>query len=237
RPNPNGFFVDGPVLDTAFRSFVGMHPVPLVHGMTIGEYARMINGQGWLKGGVQCALTVVPCTGYHHGSHYALPVRPSPNLPNMAAVYLYPALGLFEGTIVSVGRGTDKPFQCIGFPGCTLGDHRFTPRSMPGAKDPPHRDQPCTGLDLASYGEVYTRLAPASAWNGSSACTTPARTRGSSSTPSSTSSPATPPCARPWRPAAPKKPSAPSGNRTSPRSRTYGSPICSIRRGRRAGAG
>lgn len=160
RPNPNGFFVDGPVLDTAFRSFVGMHPVPLVHGMTIGEYARMINGQGWLKGGVQCTLTVVPCTGYHQGSHYALPVRPSPNLPNMAAVYLYPALGLFEGTIVSVGRGTDKPFQCIGFPGCTLGDHRFTPRSMPGAKDPPHRDQPCTGLDLASYGEVYTRLAP-----------------------------------------------------------------------------
>lgn len=157
RPNPNGFFVDGPVLDTAFRSFVGMHPVPLVHGMTVGEYARMINGEGWLKGGLKCDLTVIPCTGYDHGSFYELPMRPSPNLPNMSAVYLYPALGLFEGTIVSVGRGTDKPFQCIGFPGCTLGDHAFTPRSMPGAKDPPYRGQTCTGLELSSFGEIYSR--------------------------------------------------------------------------------
>lgn len=160
RPNPNGFFVDGPVLDTAFRSFVGMHPVPLVHGMTIGEYARMINGEGWLKGSVQCDLTVIPCTGYDHASFYELPVKPSPNLPNMSAVYLYPALGLFEGTIVSVGRGTDKPFQSIGFPGCTLGGYRFTPHSMPGAKDPPYRDQACTGLDLSSFGEVYSRADP-----------------------------------------------------------------------------
>lgn len=160
RPNPNGFYVDGPVLDTAFRSFVGMDPVPLVHGMTIGEYARMINGEGWLKGGVQCDLTVVPCTGYDHATYYELPVKPSPNLPNMAAVYLYPALGLFEGTMVSVGRGTDKPFQCIGFPGCTLGDYSFTPRSMPGASKPPFEGQACTGLDLSSYGDFYTRLDP-----------------------------------------------------------------------------
>ncbi len=160
RPNPNGFYVDGPVLDTAFRSFVGMDPVPLVHGMTIGEYARMINGQGWLKGSVKCNLTVIPCSGYDHSTYYELPVKPSPNLPNMAAVYLYPALGLFEGTNVSVGRGTDKPFQCIGFPGCTLGDYSFTPRSMPGAAKPPHEGQRCTGLDLSSYGDFYTRLDP-----------------------------------------------------------------------------
>lgn len=160
RPNPNGFYVDGPVLDTAFRSFVGMHPVPLVHGMTIGEYARMINGEHWLKGGVQCQLTVIPCAGYEHGLFYQLPVKPSPNLPNMSAIYLYPPLGLFEGTLVSVGRGTDKPFQCIGFPGCTLGQYGFTPRPMPGASDPPYKGVACTGLDLASYGEVYSRLEP-----------------------------------------------------------------------------
>ncbi|MEB2342584.1 MAG: DUF1343 domain-containing protein [Flavobacteriia bacterium] len=160
RPDPNGFYVDGPVLDTAYRSFVGMHPVPLVHGMTIGEYARMINGERWLKDGVQCELTVIPCEGYGHGLFYELPVRPSPNLPTMAAIYLYPALGLFEGTIVSVGRGTDRPFQCIGFPGCTLGDYHFTPRSMPGAKDPPYRDQACTGLDLHVFGEIYSRADP-----------------------------------------------------------------------------
>lgn len=160
RPNPNGFYVDGPVLDTAYRSFVGMHPVPLVHGMTIGEYARMINGEGWLTGGLKCDLTVIPCAGYVHASFYELPVRPSPNLPNMAAIYLYPALGLFEGTIVSVGRGTDKPFQCIGFPGCMLGDYNFTPRSIAGAKDPPYLGRACTGLDLGAYGEVYSRADP-----------------------------------------------------------------------------
>lgn len=160
RPNPNGFYVDGPMLDTAFRSFVGMDPVPLVHGLTMGEYARMANGEGWLKGGVQCKLTVIPCTGYDHASCYELPVKPSPNLPNMAAVYLYPALGLFEGTIVSVGRGTGKPFQCIGFPGCTLGDFTFTPRTMAGAAKPPYEGQSCTGLDLSSYGDFYSRLDP-----------------------------------------------------------------------------
>ncbi len=160
RPNPNGFYVDGPVLDTAFESFVGMDPVPLVHGMTVGEYARMVNGEGWLKGGVKCDLTVIPCSGYDHSSYYELPEKPSPNLPNMAAVYLYPALGLFEGTIVSVGRGTDLPFQCIGYPGCTLGTFAFTPRSVPGAKNPPYKDEACTGMDLSSFGEFYSRMDP-----------------------------------------------------------------------------
>jgi uncharacterized protein YbbC (DUF1343 family) len=157
RPDPNGNYVDGPVLDMAHRSFVGMHPVPLVHGMTVGEFARMINGEGWLKGGITCELTVVPCEGYDHAMDYDLPVRPSPNLPNAAAVHLYPSLGLFEGTIVSVGRGTDQPFQCIGHPGSRVGDYRFTPRSMPGAKDPPHKGVECIGIDLREYGALHAR--------------------------------------------------------------------------------
>lgn len=158
RPNPNGFYVDGPVLDMAHHSFVGMHPVPLVHGMTVGEFAGMINGEGWLKGGVKCDLKVIACQGYDHDTVYELPVRPSPNLPNMAAVYLYPSLGLFEGTIVSVGRGTDKPFQCIGYPGCPIGQFTFTPVSMPGAKDPPHKGVLCTGIDLQEYGSFQSRM-------------------------------------------------------------------------------
>ena len=158
RPNPNGFYVDGPVLATKYASFVGLHPVPLVHGMTVGEFARMINGEKWLKGGAVCDLSVVACTGYAHHRFYELPVRPSPNLPNMSAVYLYPSLGLFEGTLVSVGRGTDRPFQLIGFPGCTVGRTVFTPVSMPGAKDPPYKGQECRGIDLQEYGSFQSRL-------------------------------------------------------------------------------
>ncbi|MFN3875466.1 MAG: exo-beta-N-acetylmuramidase NamZ domain-containing protein, partial [Flavobacteriales bacterium] len=158
RPNPNGFYVDGPVLDTAFRSFVGMHPVPIVHGMTVGEFARMINGEGWLKGGMRCDLTVIECEGWDHKGFYPLPVPPSPNLPNMSAVYLYPSLCLFEGTIVSVGRGTSKPFQCVGYPGNPVGGHRFTPRAMPGAKEPPYKGRECTGLDLEAYGAFQSRM-------------------------------------------------------------------------------
>src|ERR1041384_5087538 len=105
--------MDGPLLEPAFQSFLGMHPVPLVYGMTIGEYARMINGEGWLKDKIKCDLNVIPISGYSHQDLYELPVRPSPNLPNMTAIYLYPSLGLFEGTVVSVGRGTDLPFQVI----------------------------------------------------------------------------------------------------------------------------
>ena len=158
RPNPNGFYVDGPVLDPHHTSFVGMHPVPLVHGMTIGEYAGMINGEGWLRNGLKCELEVITCEGYDHDTYYELPVPPSPNLPNMSAIYLYPSLGLFEGTIVSVGRGTDLPFQCIGYPGSPIGKYKFTPKSRRGAKDPPHEGVECTGIDLSDYGEFQSRL-------------------------------------------------------------------------------
>lgn len=148
RPNPNGMYVDGPILDTArYRSFVGMHPIPVVHGMTLGELARMINGEGWLRGGRRCDLTVIPCEGYSHAMRYELPVRPSPNLPNMRAVYLYPSLCVLESTPVSVGRGTEFPFQVYGHPDMR-GDFSFTPRSMEGAPNPPQKGRLCHGRDL-----------------------------------------------------------------------------------------
>lgn len=158
RPDPHGAYIDGPILDTAHRSFVGMHPVPLVHGLTIGEYGRMINGERWLKGGVTCDLEVVPCEGYRHAMNYVLPVRPSPNLPNATAVMLYPSLGLFEGTPVSVGRGTDIPFQCAGRPGSKLGGFHFTPEPRVGAKDPPHKGVRCTGYDLSHLNGTDSTL-------------------------------------------------------------------------------
>lgn len=150
RPNPNGHYVDGPVLDKKYSSFVGLHEVPVVHGMTVGEYARMVNGEGWLAGGVRCDLEVIPCAGYDHQTFYELPLKPSPNLPNMRAVYLYPSLCFFEGTIVSVGRGTDKQFQVVGAPGFQLGDFSFTPVSMEGAKNPPQEGKRCRGFDLSN---------------------------------------------------------------------------------------
>ena len=149
RPNPNGFYVDGPVLEAKHRSFVGMHPIPVVHGMTLGELARMIDGEGWLRDGLRCKLTVIPCRGYTHRSRYRLPTAPSPNLPNMRAVYLYPSLCFFEGTPVSLGRGTDFPFQAYGHPELQ-GDFSFTPRSNAGAKNPPLKDKLCHGVDLRS---------------------------------------------------------------------------------------
>jgi uncharacterized protein YbbC (DUF1343 family) len=158
RPNPNGFFVDGPVLEKKFASFVGLNPVPLVHGLTLGEYAGMINGEGWLANGKKCDLKVIPMLGYNHSLYYHLPYPPSPNLPNMASVYLYPSLGLFEGTPVSVGRGTSKPFQLIGYPGMTEGIVSFIPTSMPGySLDPPYKDQECKGIDLTEFGENLVR--------------------------------------------------------------------------------
>ena len=147
RPNPNGFYVDGPVLEAKHRSFVGMHPIPVVHGMTLGELARMIDGEGWLRDGLRCKLTVIPCRGYTHRSRYRLPTAPSPNLPNMRAVYLYPSLCFFEGTPVSLGRGTDFPCQAYGHPELQ-GDFSFTPRSNAGAKNPPLKDKLCHGVDL-----------------------------------------------------------------------------------------
>ena len=148
RPNPHTAYTDGPVLDTSCcQSFVGMHPVPVVYGMTIGEYARMINGEHWLSGGLECDLQVIPVEAYTRHDVYAFPVPPSPNLRSMKAVYAYPSLCFFEGTPVSVGRGTYKPFECAGFPGSEAGDYRFTPRSLPGLSlTPPFKDEECTGF-------------------------------------------------------------------------------------------
>jgi uncharacterized protein YbbC (DUF1343 family) len=149
RPNPNGHYVDGPVLDTAFRSFVGMHPIPVVHGLTVGELAHMINAEGWLAGEVHCQLTVVPVENYTHSTHYTLPVKPSPNLPNAQAVQLYPTLCFFEGTAMSVGRGTEFPFQVLGFPAAFMGDFTFVPQPIDGMdKNPKHKGQTCYGVDL-----------------------------------------------------------------------------------------
>ena len=159
RPNPNGYFVDGPILDPAFRSFVGMHPIPIVHGMTLGELARMINGECWLRDSLGSDLTVISCKGYFRGREYDLPVPPSPNLPNMLATYLYPSLCLFEGTIVSVGRGTETPFQVYGSPDFPTGTFQFIPSPMPGAKHPPHEGKICKGYDLRSLdGKDIRRL-------------------------------------------------------------------------------
>jgi len=149
RPNPNGHYVDGPVLESAFRSFVGLHPVPVVYGMTIGEYAGMINGEGWLAGGRRCSLEVVRLKDYDRYQPYLLPDRPSPNLPNMRAVWLYPSLCFLEGTPLSVGRGTDYPFQLIGHPLLREGETRFTPMTRPESTYPPQRNKECRGFDLS----------------------------------------------------------------------------------------
>lgn len=149
RPNPNGFYLDGPVLDPTFRSFIGMHPVPVVYGMTIGEYSKMINGEGWLKNGIQCKLTVIPCENYEHSMTFPLEVKPSPNLPNHQSVLLYPTLCFFEGTSFSVGRGTDRPFQMYGHPDYEAGFFTFIPKANEGAKNPKHEGIVCKGFDLS----------------------------------------------------------------------------------------
>ena len=155
RPNPNSNYIDGPILDTAYRSFVGMHPVPVVYGMSIGEYAKMINGEKWLKGGIKCDLTVIPCTGYTHETPYVLPVKPSPNLPNSRAVSLYPTLCFFEGTALSVGRGTDLPFQVVGHPllkGKTNENFSFTPVSATGGGFIVQAGNTCYGYNFSKSG-------------------------------------------------------------------------------------
>lgn len=149
RPNPNGDYVDGPVLEPGFQSFVGMHPIPVVYGMTIGELAMMINGEGWLGQGKKCNLTVVAMKGYRHDLVTELPVKPSPNLPNLQSIRLYPSLCFFEATQISVGRGTDWPFQVIGAPDPSYGKFTFVPRSIPGAAAKPlHEGKTCYGMDL-----------------------------------------------------------------------------------------
>ncbi|MBR3287236.1 MAG: DUF1343 domain-containing protein [Bacteroidales bacterium] len=159
RPNPNGQYIDGPVLEPDLTSFVGMHPVPVIYGMTIGEYARMINGEGWLAGGRQCQLQVIPCRNYTHASRYDLPVPPSPNLQTPLAIALYPSLCFFEGTPLSVGRGTDFPFMAFGHPDLQAGDFRFTPQSTAGAKNPPLLGRECRGTDLRtmSIDDLYAQ--------------------------------------------------------------------------------
>ena len=154
RPNPNGGIVDGPVLEKEFTSFVGMHSIPLLHGMTIGEYAKMINGEKWLKNGIQCNLTVIPCLSYKRELFYSLPVKPSPNLPNDQAINLYASLCLFEGTNVSVGRGTEKQFQIYGSPFLPKNGFSFTPVPNFGAKEPPFKNQLCYGEDLTTISKV-----------------------------------------------------------------------------------
>lgn len=149
RPNPNGMYVDGPILDMQYQSGVGRLPIPIVHGMTLGEIAKMANGEGWLKNGATVPLTVVPCDGYTHATRYELPVAPSPNLRTMRAIYLYPSICYFEATPVSLGRGTDKPFEIYGHPAMTGRDFTFTPHSVPGAKNPPLKDTQCYGVDLS----------------------------------------------------------------------------------------
>ncbi|MDX1628714.1 MAG: DUF1343 domain-containing protein, partial [Fulvivirga sp.] len=156
RPNPNGMYVDGPVLKMEFQSFVGMHPIPVVHGLTVGELAKMINGEGWLNNGITCNLEVISCEGYKHSDRYSLPVKPSPNLPNDLSIKWYPSICLFEGTVISVGRGTQQPFQQIGHPSFKGMPHRFTPKDMAGMQiNPVYEGKVCYGLNLAKEKLKY----------------------------------------------------------------------------------
>ncbi|MBP3202359.1 MAG: DUF1343 domain-containing protein [Bacteroidales bacterium] len=160
RPNPNGHYVDGPILDMSLRSGVGSLPIPVVHGLTLGELVKMAQGEGWLKEGNKADVTVIPCKNYTHHTQYSLPVAPSPNLPNMQSIYLYPALCPFEGTVVSLGRGTPKPFQQYGHPAMgSKYSYSFTPESVPGATNPPLKDQLCYGVDLSEmpWEEIWVK--------------------------------------------------------------------------------
>ncbi len=148
RPNPNGWYVDGPVLKKEFQSFVGLDPIPIVHGLTVGEYAQMVNGEKWLANGIQCKLKLIECLNYNHRMQYKLPIKPSPNLPNEIAIYNYPSICFFEGTDISVGRGTAYPFQMIGSPKITIRNFSFRVESKPGAQNPPHLNKVCFGFDL-----------------------------------------------------------------------------------------
>lgn len=157
RPNPNGFYVDGPILDMKYRSGVGWLPIPIVHGMTLGELALMINGEGWLTGKRKCKLTVIPCKNYKHSTLYELPIPPSPNLPNIKSIYLYSSTCFFEGTVMSLGRGTSLPFQVYGHPDYKGSNYSFTPQSISGAKNPPLLGKKCYGVDLSGTDDKYIR--------------------------------------------------------------------------------
>ncbi len=157
RPNPNAHYIDGPILEKKYKSFIGMHPVPVVYGMTIGEYAQMINGEGWLENGIKAELTVIKNREYTHNTYYNLPIKPSPNLPNIQSIFLYPSLCFFEGTKMSVGRGTKTQFQIIGHPKYSGSEFSFTPIARPGAKYPKHENQECVGRNLTKLtkGELH----------------------------------------------------------------------------------
>lgn len=154
RPNPNGNIIDGPILEEEHHSFVGMHTIPVLHGMTIGEYAKMINGQKWLKNGIQCRLTIIPCQNYNRTLFYDLPVKPSPNLPNAQSINLYASLCFFEGTNISVGRGTELQFQIYGSPYLPKSNFSFTPKPNNGAKEPLYNGKLCYGEDLTQIKKV-----------------------------------------------------------------------------------
>jgi len=154
RPNPNGHYIDGPILESKYKSFVGMHPIPIVHGMTIGEYAQMINGEKWLNNEIQCDITIIKCKNYNKSSTYSLPIKPSPNLPNDTAINLYPSLCFFEGTIISVGRGTEMQFQVYGAPHLPKDDFSFTPKPNEGAKYPKYEGKSCYGKDLRNSDKL-----------------------------------------------------------------------------------
>jgi uncharacterized protein YbbC (DUF1343 family) len=159
RPNPNGHLVDGPVLDTTLRSFVGMQPIPVVYGMTVGEYAQMLKGEKWIKNATQLDLKIIPCKNYSHKRKYTLPIAPSPNLKTMTAVYLYPSLCFFEGTVVSLGRGTDKPFQQWGHPDyASKSNYYFVPKSVGGASKPLLENQQCFGKLIAENADSAYNL-------------------------------------------------------------------------------
>ncbi|MCX6281698.1 MAG: DUF1343 domain-containing protein [Bacteroidetes bacterium] len=156
RPNPNAFYIDGPVLDPKYKSFVGMHPVPVVYGMTIGEYAKMVNGEGWLKDGVSCELSVLPVENYTHQTAWFPQTRPSPNLPDANSILLYPSLCFFEGTVISVGRGTSAPFEVYGHPGLQGYSFNFTPVVIKGMDSRPmYKDKTCYGENLQKYYELH----------------------------------------------------------------------------------
>ena len=159
RPNPNGYYIDGPVMtDKNLYSFVGQLPIPIVHGCTLGELAEMISGEGWLLRGKSCELTVIPCVNYTHNSYFELPIKPSPNLPNITSIYAYPSLCWFEGTCISIGRGTDLPFQQFGFPNCKVGETTFTPKEIKGvSSNPPFKNHLCKGI-LVHFEKRPTQL-------------------------------------------------------------------------------
>lgn len=160
RPNPNGFYIDGPLMEKGFESFIGMHKIPVVYGMTVGEFALMVNGEEWLNDSVSCDLTIIPLKDYQHNYIVDLPIKPSPNLPNWQAVYLYPSLCLFEGTIMSVGRGTDFPFQVYGHPDYMIGSFVFTPETKPGASQPKYKGIHCYGQNLIGYADSFLEATP-----------------------------------------------------------------------------